>query len=808
MKNLCKLFVLVTTLTALGSWVGNAYAAACSSVTGNWSAITTWSCGHVPAAGDTVTITGGTTVTLDITSNVLASLTVDGTLTTAGTNGSDLYVGGDIVNNGTINMQFSTGTNTIYLAGAGITSTFSGNGTWLLDNLDLNGTGGGANACTGACKVELSGSPNLQFINANLFAAATTTRTFNALGNSMATVTLNRNGNQTVAATGVTYPNLVLGGSGTKTLGTANNQTINVLGSVTISSGVTVSTGRTNTTVALAGNFVNNGTYTGTNITSVFNGAAAQTIGGSSTTTFNNLTVANTGTGSTSLLLNSAVASNLNVTSGTLDLGAFTANRTAAGGTITVANGATLMIGGTNTFPSNYSTYAIGASSTVVYYGATQSVAALAAPGYGNLTLSGSGTKTAAGSFIVRSDLTIASSVTFVSAATTVNGNVTNNGTQTIGSITLSGGTVAHALSGNGIYANLTLNDTLGATLAGSPTVSGVLTLTSGIFTTGANTLEVTSSCLTGVAGAGATTYVLGNLTLHYPTFNPGTTTCIFMIGDTSAYAPATVAMTNVSSTLANSALTASSTAGDHPDTATGVSGVNPNKSENRYWTLTPGASLTFATYNSTFNFPGVIGADVDSGANTASFIIARKNGGVWSYPTVGAANPTNTMATALTQAGGFGIFAIGNALVPSITLLKSVTVISDPTNGTTNPKFIPGAVAQYTVIASNSGGPVDNNTTVVTDPIPASTLLYNNPVSFIQGSTSSTLTYNLATDVSFSNNGGSTWTATPTYDPTTGCDITSPPITNIRINPKGIFAGSVIPPSPSFQLIFSVCVK
>jgi uncharacterized repeat protein (TIGR01451 family) len=165
-------------------------------------------------------------------------------------------------------------------------------------------------------------------------------------------------------------------------------------------------------------------------------------------------------------------------------------------------------------------------------------------------------------------------------------------------------------------------------------------------------------------------------------------------------------------------------------------------------------------------------------------------------------------MATALTQAGGFGIFAIGNALVPSITLLKSVTVISDPTNGTTNPKFIPGAVAQYTVIASNSGGPVDNNTTVVTDPIPANTLLYNNPVSFIQGSTSSTLTYNSATDVSFSNNGGATWAATPTYDPTTGCDITSPPITNIRINPQGIFAGSVIPPSPSFQLIFSVCVK
>ncbi len=84
--------------------------------------------------------------------------------------------------------------------------------------------------------------------------------------------------------------------------------------------------------------------------------------------------------------------------------------------------------------------------------------------------------------------------MTLASVATvqTVNGNVTNNGMQTAttGSITLSGGTATHTLSGNGIYANLILNDALGATLAGSPTVSGVLTLTSGIITTGANTLD------------------------------------------------------------------------------------------------------------------------------------------------------------------------------------------------------------------------------------------------------------------------------------------------------------------------------
>jgi hypothetical protein len=807
MKNLFRLFVMATTLTALGSWGGNTYAAACASIAnGNWGTAGTWNCGHVPAAGDAATITLGTTVTLNVTTSVLASLTVNGVLTTAGTNASDIHIGGDIVNNGTINMQNSSGTNTIYLAGANVTSIFSGSGTWLLDNLDLNGTGGGANACTGACKVELSGSPNLQFINANLFTAATTTRTFNALGNSTATVTLSRNANQTVAATGVTYPNLVLGGSGTKTLGTANNQTINVLGSVTISSGVTMLTGRTNTTVAVAGNFVNNGTYTSTNITNVFNGAAAQTIGGSATTTFNNLTVANTGTGSTTLLLNSAVAGNLSVSSGTLDLGAFTANRIALGGAITVANGATLMIGGTNTFPSNYTTHTLGATSTIVYNGTNQSISAEAAPGYGYLTLGGSGTKTAAGSFIVRSDLTIGSGVTLASGTTTqtVNGNVTNNGAQTTttGSITLNGGAAAHTLSGNGIYANLILNDTLGATLAGSPTVSGVLTLTSGIITTGANTLGVTSSCAAGVSGGSTTSYVLGSLTLNYPA---GTTTCTYPIGATGSYTPVVETLVGVTSSLANSSLTARTDTGDYPATTAGAAGINATSDVNLYWTLTPGSSLTFTSYNPTFTFTA---GNLDGGATPGTFIIGQYNGSAWSYPAISAANATSTAATGIIQATGFGVFVIGNRISPSLTLLKTVAVYSDPVDLLANPKNIPGAVTQYTVIATNSGGPADINTTIITDPIPANTLLYNSPVSFTQGATSSTLTYNPATDLSYSNDGGSTWVATPSYDPITGCDTTVPPITNIRINPKGTFYGSTVAPNPSFQLTFRVCVK
>jgi uncharacterized repeat protein (TIGR01451 family) len=136
------------------------------------------------------------------------------------------------------------------------------------------------------------------------------------------------------------------------------------------------------------------------------------------------------------------------------------------------------------------------------------------------------------------------------------------------------------------------------------------------------------------------------------------------------------------------------------------------------------------------------------------------------------------------------------------------------------SPLNIPGAVVEYTIIASNSGGPADNDSTFITDPIPADTKLYvddiggggSGPVLFTQGGTSSTLTYNFIAlndggdDLLFSNDGGATFTATPTFD-ASGCDSTVPAITHIRVNPKGAFIG-VGAPSPSFQLRFRVCIK
>ena len=106
-------------------------------------------------------------------------------------------------------------------------------------------------------------------------------------------------------------------------------------------------------------------------------------------------------------------------------------NRTAAGGTLTVSNGSTLKIGGTNPLPTNYSAHSIGATSTIEYSGTNQTVSPLnSSQSYGNLTISGSGTKTLGGAISVATKLLITAGTLDVSAANfalNIAGDFTNN---------------------------------------------------------------------------------------------------------------------------------------------------------------------------------------------------------------------------------------------------------------------------------------------------------------------------------------------------------------------------------------------
>lgn len=156
---------------------------------------------------------------------------------------------------------------------------------------------------------------------------------------------------------------------------------------------------------------------------------------------------------------------------------------------------------------------------------------------------------------------------------------------------------------------------------------------------------------------------------------------------------------------------------------------------------------------------------------------------------------------------------------MPNILMLKSVTVQSDPFNGAVNPKAIPGAAMLYTVTATNQGpGATDADTVVITDPVPANAELFvgdlggpgSGPVAFTDGAVASGLSYSFlglgsgADSIAFSNDGGATWTYTPTPD-ADGYDVN---VTNIRVSPSGTFNAAAGPNQPSFNLQFRVRVK
>jgi hypothetical protein len=155
----------------------------------------------------------------------------------------------------------------------------------------------------------------------------------------------------------------------------------------------------------------------------------------------------------------------------------------------------------------------------------------------------------------------------------------------------------------------------------------------------------------------------------------------------------------------------------------------------------------------------------------------------------------------------------------PSLINLKTVSIVSDPINNATNPKYIPGAVASYTVTINNtSQGVVDSGSVVINDPVPANTEVYTGgfaavaPFSFVDGTPASGLTctfvaLNSLTDcIDFSSDNGATWT----YVPSAAGDY-DPAVTHIRFKPVGMMNGDSVPvaaPYPNFSLIFNVRVK
>lgn len=160
---------------------------------------------------------------------------------------------------------------------------------------------------------------------------------------------------------------------------------------------------------------------------------------------------------------------------------------------------------------------------------------------------------------------------------------------------------------------------------------------------------------------------------------------------------------------------------------------------------------------------------------------------------------------------------ASGEIVYPTLVNTKTVTLTSDPVNGTSNPKAIPGSESLYTISVTNRGeGRVDSNSVVIADPVPANTTLYvgnlggspAGPAAFNDANSGLTFTFgSLAAksdDVEFSIDGND-WGYVPTPD-ASGYDAL---VRYVRFSPKGRMNGwSGTGPYPGFNISFRVKVN
>ncbi|GAA0878299.1 hypothetical protein GCM10009119_12670 [Algoriphagus jejuensis] len=482
----------------LGTWFG---------ITDNdWNNASNW-CGGVPTLTTDVIIPAGTPFSpvVGVAGGKTQSITIasGATLTMSGT--SLLEVAGNWINNGTFNpgatstLEFKGTGNTTINSGPFANVTFSGTGVKaatgslsIAGNVLITGsfnpgafthTVGGSWTRTGTFSaagstINFNGAAAASIGTSNfgnvIFSGAgvkTATGALNIAGNVSVTNNFNLGafthtigGNLTNTGTLVTAAATIEfnGTTGQQTfsgISTFNNLTINNTSGLVLPNSIGVNNlviekgalNANNFNLDVKGNWTNNSgvnSLIGGTGTATFSGTTTQTIGGTFSPNFNNLTVANSE--SVVLANNTQITGDLVVSTGTLNLSTFTANRATPGGNLTVSNNATLRIGGTNSFPTNYASTTLVVASTVEYSGTNQTVANKS---YGNLILSSSAglaIKTLPGApfSVVGNFISTLGSGTSVEL--TAGGNITIDGNVSIGQSTVfNGGNASHTIAGN-----------------------------------------------------------------------------------------------------------------------------------------------------------------------------------------------------------------------------------------------------------------------------------------------------------------------------------------------------------------------
>jgi hypothetical protein len=142
-----------------------------------------------------------------------------------------------------------------------------------------------------------------------------------------------------------------------------------------------------------------------------------------------------------------------------------------------------------------------------------------------------------------------------------------------------------------------------------------------------------------------------------------------------------------------------------------------------------------------------------------------------------------------------------------ALDIVKTSALVSDPTNGATNPKAIPGAIVRYSLQVSNSGpSTVDSNSVFIVDTLPAQISVGTaaSPI-FTQGSPTSGLSFSTATDIRYSNAAAVPANfAACSYTPVAAYD---PAVKYVCLRPQGVMAGSTGVPT-SFTVSLQAQIK
>lgn len=444
--------------------------------------------------------------------------------------------------------------------------------------------------------------------------------------------------------------------------------------------------------LTIGGEFIvnyNTGRLTSSSTSTIlFDGSTSHTIPtGVSQITFNHIEINNSSPSGVSIanpITTSNVTGNIEVQSGLFRNGgnAIAGN---ASRSFVLSDGATLQLEGTSTMVTGFGTKTFASTSTVDYSGSDQTVTAVS---YGNLKLSGSGTKTMPaaalslpGSFTMdgsatatlAGDLTVNGATAILSSSSLnlgsddveLNGNLTVNGSLSGGtsSLTFSGSSGQQTISGSGTISlyDLTFDNSSGVSIENDVTVSGSMILSDGMITLDDATVHLESTAT--LSGTSDQRYFVtsGNGALKR---NVSSSAVSFPIGTSTSYA--LVSLTN-SGTTDNYSVRVQSSFDNSPP---------GNNHVNLQWTIAEDLSgNSNLAMSMQWN-----ASDESSGFSRSSTVyLGLWEGSYWTM-TQGSVSGSDPYTLAVSGITGVGAFIVGNDVPLPVELVTFTAVTNDGT--------------------------------------------------------------------------------------------------------------------------------